>query len=133
MKDLHSFKCQMCGNCCRIKNGIVRVSEDEIRRIAEYLDIPEFEFIERWTLVAPDRQSLILKSRDDGSCIYLNEHNRCDINAVKPEKCKTFPFEWTNDDSAQVCPALANQMQEPDNAVPFEGNSNINSSIDCIP
>ena len=28
----------------------------------------------------------------------------CRINSVKPEKCRTFPFEWTNPDSAEVCP-----------------------------
>ena len=26
----------------------------------------------------------------------------CRINSVKPEKCRTFPFEWTNPDSAEV-------------------------------
>ena len=31
----------------------------------------------------------------------------CRINPVKPEKCRTFPFEWSNPDSAEVCPALA--------------------------
>ena len=31
----------------------------------------------------------------------------CRINPVKPDKCRTFTFEWTNPDSAEVCPALA--------------------------
>ena len=31
----------------------------------------------------------------------------CRINPVKPEKCRTFSFEWTNPDSASVCPGLA--------------------------
>ena len=26
------FKCRGCGACCRIKNGIVRVGDDEVRR-----------------------------------------------------------------------------------------------------
>ena len=26
---------------------------------------------------------------------------------VKPGKCRTFPYEWTNDDSHEVCPGLA--------------------------
>lgn len=97
----------MCGECCRIKDGIVRLSEHEIRKIAAFLNVSELEFIEHWTLLAPDRQGLILKSREDGSCIFLNSRNLCEINSVKPEKCKTFPFEWINPDSAQVCPSLA--------------------------
>ena len=31
----------------------------------------------------------------------------CRINPVKPEKCRTFPFEWANPDSAEVGPELA--------------------------
>ena len=33
------------------------------------------------------------------------------INSVKPEKCRTFPFEWTNSDSAEVCPGLAGKRE----------------------
>ncbi len=105
--EQREFKCRMCGACCRIKDGIVRVSDAEIARIAAFLGMDETEFIERETEVAPDRKSLILKSRPDGSCAYLTEGNLCRINPVKPEKCRTFPFEWSNPDSAEVCPALA--------------------------
>ena len=100
------FKCRMCGACCRIKDGIVRVSDAEIARIAAFLGMDEAEFIAHETEVAPDRKSLILKSRPDGSCAYLTEDNLCRINPVKPEKCRTFPFEWTNPDSSSVCPVL---------------------------
>lgn len=105
--EQREFKCRMCGACCRIKDGIVRVSDAEIARIAAFLGMDEAEFIKRETEVAPDRKSLILKSRPDGSCAYLTEGNLCRINPVKPEKCRTFPFEWTNPDSVEVCPGLA--------------------------
>ena len=101
------FNCRMCGACCRIKDGIVRVSDVEIARIAAFLGMDEAEFIAHETEVAPDRKSLILKSRPDGSCAYLTEDNLCRINPVKPEKCRTFPIEWTNPDSSSVCSALA--------------------------
>ena len=109
--EQREFKCRMCGACCRIKDGIVRVSDVEIARIAAFLRMDEVEFIERETEVAPDRKSLILKSRPDGSCAYLTEDNLCCINPVKPEKCRTFPFEWTNPDSAEVCPGLARKRE----------------------
>ena len=41
------FKCQGCGACCRIKDGIVRVGDAEIRRIAEFIGMSEKEFIDR--------------------------------------------------------------------------------------
>jgi len=107
MQDVNrEFKCRCCGACCRIKNGIVRVSEAEIARIAAFLGMSEGDFIERETEIAPDRRSLILKSLPDGSCAYLSSDNLCRINPVKPDKCRTFPFEWTNADSAQICPGL---------------------------
>ena len=87
----------------------MRVSDAEIARIAAFLGMDEAEFIERETEVAPDRKSLVLKSLPDGSCAYLTEHNLCRINPVKPEKCRTFPFGWTNPDSDEVCPELARQ------------------------
>lgn len=106
------FKCQGCGACCRIKNGIVRVGEAEIRRIAEFVEMSEQEFIDHETEIAPDRKGLILKIRPDDACVYLTDDNRCRIHPVKPDKCRTFPFEWTNPDSAEVCPALAGQSGE---------------------
>jgi len=102
-----NFQCQCCGACCRIKDGIVRVSDVEIARIAAFLGTTAERFVADECEVAPDRKSLMLKSRADGACAWLSDDNLCRINAVKPEKCCTFPFEWTNPDSAEVCPALA--------------------------
>ena len=105
-EDLSRFECIGCGACCRIPNGIVRVGEDEISRIAKFLGMDEGEFISNETDVAPDRRGLILKSREDGSCVYLSEDNRCMIHNVKPDKCRSFPYEWVNNDSYEVCAGL---------------------------
>lgn len=104
--DMAGFVCQRCGACCRIKDGIVRVSDEEISRIASFLGMSEADFIDTETDVAPDRHGLVLKSRGDGSCAYLTEDSRCAINPVKPDKCRTFPHEWMNPDSFEICPAL---------------------------
>ena len=101
-----AFRCRRCGACCALPGGIVRVSEAEIARLAAFEGLSGTEFIERRTDLAPDRKSLVLKSRADGACVYLSEDNLCAVNAAKPDKCRTFPFEWTNPDSARTCPAL---------------------------
>ncbi len=101
-----SFVCRRCGACCRIKDGIVRVNDAEIKAISSFLGMDEASFIESEAEVAPDRKSLMLRSREDGSCVYLTEDNLCRINPVKPAKCRTFPYEWTNPDSSSVCPGL---------------------------
>jgi len=103
---LEGFQCRCCGACCRIADGICRVSDAEIERIAAFLGRTEADFIANETEVAPDRKTLILKSRPDGACSWLTEDNRCRIHPVKPDKCRTFPYEWTNADSASVCPGL---------------------------
>ncbi|MBO6067158.1 MAG: YkgJ family cysteine cluster protein [Kiritimatiellae bacterium] len=105
------FRCRGCGACCRIRDGIVRVSDAEIARIAAFLGVSEAEFIDRETEVAPDRKGLMLKSLGDGACAWLSGDNRCRIHPVKPDKCRTFPFEWTNPDSATVCPCLKSRRQ----------------------
>lgn len=107
-----TFKCRQCGACCRIKNGIVRVDEAEISRIAKYLGFTEDDFIATETEVAPDRKGLILKSRPDGSCVYLTDDNLCMIHSVKPGKCASFPYKWTNPDSNEVCPGLSSGLND---------------------
>jgi len=82
----------------------VRVSDAEIARISTYLGMEEADFIANETEIAPDRKGLVLKSRPNGACVYLDENNLCRINSVKPDKCRTFPFEWKNPDSHLVCP-----------------------------
>ena len=111
MMNRSEFHCRCCGACCRIKDGIVRVSDAEISRIAAYLGRDEAEFIANETEFAPDRKGLMLKSMADGACVYLGENNLCRINPVKPDKCRTFPAEWTNHDSTEVCPELARQSK----------------------
>ncbi|MBO5941122.1 MAG: YkgJ family cysteine cluster protein [Kiritimatiellae bacterium] len=105
-KDLSLFECAGCGACCKIPDGIVRVGDAEISRIAAFLGMSEFEFISDETEVAPDRKGLILKSRADGSCAFLSADNKCRIHKVKPDKCRSFPYEWTNKDSCEVCTGL---------------------------
>ena len=84
----------------------MRVGEAEISRIASFLGMTEQQFIDGETEIAPDRKGLVLKSRPDDSCAYLTDENRCRIHPVKPDKCRSFPYEWTNPDSAEVCPGL---------------------------
>ena len=75
--------------------------------MSAFLGMSEDAFIDRFTEIAPDRRGLVLASRDDGACVFLGRDNLCRVNAAKPRKCASFPFEWRNPDSESVCPALA--------------------------
>ncbi len=97
------FHCLCCGNCCRWK-GVVRYLSEEGRRIAAFLGISEDDLIQRYTWLSPDRRGLLFQEREDGSCIFLTGENRCLIHPVKPEKCRSFPYEWqTTEDQKDLC------------------------------
>ncbi len=87
------FACQRCGNCCRWP-GFVRLGLGEAERIADFLGVEPAEFVEEFTILLPDRSSLSLKSRSDGSCVFLDDRNVCRVQPVKPLQCRGFPNAW---------------------------------------
>ena len=98
-----NFHCARCGACCRWE-GPVRVSEQEIDLIAGYLKIPVQDFIRDHTVLAPDRRSLSLKEKPDGSCFYYdNAAHCCRIQAVKPRQCRDFPLRWNFPGWEKLC------------------------------
>ena len=108
--------CQRCGNCCRWP-GLVRVTEQEVDVIANYLNIPVDEFIEKYTEVTPDRRGLTIISKSDGSCLYLEEPNNCLINDVKPAQCSGFPNTWNFPGWEEKCEAILINEEDFDQAV----------------
>jgi Fe-S-cluster containining protein len=87
------FQCKRCGKCCSWK-GFVRVTEEEINGIADYLNIPLERFLEDYTRLLPDRSGLSLLDKETGECFYYDPHKGCMIQAVKPKQCREFPFTW---------------------------------------
>ena len=99
------FACLRCGACCRTE-GIVRIRETEIEAAAQSLGTSVEDFTQRFTRLRPERDGLMLAEREEGTCAMLAADNTCRIHTAKPEQCKTFPWNWRNDDSAGICPAL---------------------------
>ena len=97
------YICQRCGTCCRWP-GIVKLQPEEPALIADYLGITPAEFIARYTLLAPDRKSLILTEQSDGSCTFL-KGNDCQIHPVKPQQCQDFPLRWNFAGFEKLCRA----------------------------
>jgi hypothetical protein len=48
----------------------------------------------------------MLKSKPDGSCIFLEGVNICSIQPVKPQQCRDFPNKWRFDGWREKCEAL---------------------------
>ena len=92
-----NFVCARCGRCCRWP-GAVKVSDAEVDAIAGFLGMPVAEFLDRHTVITPDRQYLSLCEKADGACEYLTVDGDglpgCAIEAVKPRQCREFPEKW---------------------------------------
>ena len=100
----HHYECSRCGACCRWE-GYVRLDQQEVDEIAEYLGLSVEEFVERYTRLTEDRRSLTLVERADGGCIMLTVGNRCRINPVKPTQCAGFPNTWNFPGWDNLCQA----------------------------
>ena len=89
-----TLECQRCGACCRWP-GEVRLTGEELSKLAGFIGLSEQDFIEQHTRLRKDRRGLALKERPDGSCIFL-DGNSCTVQPVKPQQCKEFPSRWVN-------------------------------------
>lgn len=102
-ENLESFKCQRCNECCR-QPGFVYLRKDEDLKIANYLNLGDREFVDRYCELL-DRRKLVLKKELDESCVFLGSDG-CRIHEVKPAQCREFPFMWRTPRSFQYCEGL---------------------------
>jgi len=90
LPTIQNWDCQSCSDCCR--SYAVGVSEAErVRLLAQ-----------GWEGIVPttfDKASAShrLNHKPDGSCVFLDESNRCRIHAkfgeaAKPMACRIYPF-----------------------------------------
>lgn len=94
------FECQRCTACCRWP-GEVRVTDEEILRLAIHLGVTADEFIQCYMRLSPDRRGLALQEQLGGACVFLNGQD-CRVQPVKPQQCRDFPG-WK-----QACQARSN-------------------------
>jgi Fe-S-cluster containining protein len=98
------YQCQRCANCCRWPGEVV-LTEEDTTRIAAFLELSLYDFVQRHTALRLNRQGLTLLAREDGSCEFLDGID-CRIQTVKPEQCRGFPNEWTFPGWRELCEAI---------------------------
>jgi len=106
------FECTQCGNCCTGAPGVVWVTEDEMRSIAEFRGLSIGEMRIHYTRLVGGRMTL--REFANGDCTFLDpQSRRCTIYPVRPAQCRTWPFwnsnlespeTWTRGQS--VCPGM---------------------------
>lgn len=103
------FECQGCGQCCCGAPGVIRVTMEEIVRIAEHLSTSSYAILE--TCVFPYESAFSIRERTDGSCLFYE--TGCRIYPVRPLQCRTFPFWFNNmrsekkwEQTCRQCPGI---------------------------
>jgi uncharacterized protein len=87
-KAMDRFECTQCGTCCRGEGGIY-LAEEEIQRIARFLNLSSGDFIHQFCLAKNGK--IYIHIREDGYC-HFSQEGRCSIHAVKPTPCRQWPF-----------------------------------------
>jgi Fe-S-cluster containining protein len=98
------YQCQRCANCCRWP-GFVKVSEPEIAALSAHMGLNDYDFIQRFTRLRPQRDGLALIDKANGECIFL-EGGSCAVQSVKPGQCRDFPNAWNFPGWRDACEAV---------------------------
>jgi Fe-S-cluster containining protein len=78
------------------------LTQADITLLAQHLQIPEDEVIQRHTTLAKNRAQLTLVEQAGGACCFLEANNRCRVYPARPQQCRDFPTGWR----VSGCPAL---------------------------
>lgn len=111
------FDCRMCGHCCQGQGGII-ASAMEQQRLADYLGISVDDFRAAYTM--PQGEKIMLRSREDGFCIFFDPQRACTVHPAKPDVCRAWPFfrgnlvDATSWELAQdYCPGIRSESGHP--------------------
>ena len=90
MHELHEAEfnktsCLECANCCKTTGPLF--TDKDIERIAKFLKLKPFQFIEHYLRVDEDKDYVL----QSVPCSFLGADNYCSIYDVRPKACREFP------------------------------------------
>jgi len=106
------YDCCKCTNCCKTYD--ITLTDDEVRRIAVYLEMTESDFAAEYLTDADADDERPHKFKLN-PCSFLNGDGRCRIQSCKPDICNGFPYTDQPDrlssmysiiEHAEVCPVV---------------------------
>ncbi len=89
----------------------MRLSHEEITRLAAFKQLSEEDFIQQFTRLRWARGGLALKEQPDGACIILVGESGA-VQPVKPPQCKEFPNLWNFPGFEKTCHAIPREVSE---------------------
>ncbi len=105
-KEGLKFSCSGCGDCCTGAPGYVWVNKEEIKALADRVEMDAEDFEDEYVRRVGIRKSL--KEFPNGDCVFFDtESRKCSVYEARPRQCKTWPFWDSNLKSpetwAQTC------------------------------
>ena len=86
-----AFECQECGRCCcGPEEGYVWATEEEMGKIADFLEMSKEDFFAKYVRKIGTRYSLI-EDKTTKDCIFVKD-GKCSVYSVRPTQCRTWPF-----------------------------------------
>ncbi|MCX5883200.1 MAG: YkgJ family cysteine cluster protein [Deltaproteobacteria bacterium] len=82
------FECRRCGACCTGDPGIIRISGQEIKVLAEFLKMPVPDLTR--IHLRPIATGFSIAEEADGTCRFYDQG--CRIYPVRPFQCRIYPF-----------------------------------------
>jgi len=113
------FQCTQCGNCCTGPEGAVWFTEEEGRRMAEFLGLDEQTFLRRHARRLPSSWSLKERKTVHGfDCEFLDRESVpgkavCGLYDARPTQCRTWPFWKENIESPEAWEAARRETPCP--------------------
>jgi uncharacterized protein len=87
--DFMRFECQPgCTRCCE-RQGFVYLTEEDIGRLAAYLQMTSGEFERRYVYRTKNLRRLRVPRH--AQCEFL-AGGGCSVHAAKPTQCRSFPY-----------------------------------------
>ena len=86
-----AFSCTSCGKCCHARGQTiyVYVNQAEREELATFLNLSLEQFETQHTEINKDGDFVL--QFDGNRCRFL-KNNQCEVHAVKPTQCRTWPF-----------------------------------------
>ncbi len=103
-----------CKALCCVGEGFVFLDKDEIKSIAQYLNLDTETFKKLYTKKAVYGHKTVLidlKIKGRLQCVFLDSDNKCEVYPVRPKQCRAFPF-WEHlknrkkDELKKLCPGI---------------------------
>lgn len=86
------FKCQECGCCCDIIDGVVYLTSKDLRNLSVFFNLDLEYFKSKYTTITEEGLTVI-KDTHPSKCRF-QQNNKCSVYPVRPTQCRLYPF-WS--------------------------------------